>query len=329
MAELAGFSPGFADVEAAARRLKGWAAHTPLLEAPNLSARLGFRLFVKAENLQRTGSFKFRGAFNRLSSLSAADKRRGVVAFSSGNHAQGVACAASLLGIQAVIVMPADAPHIKIENTRGYGAEVILYDRATESREGIAERLVAERGATLVRPFDDPLIIAGQGTAAIEAIEDADALEVQFDALAAPASGGGLIAGCALACEGLSPETRIYTAEPAGLDDHARSLAKGERVGHDATAHSLCDALQAIMPGEITFPINRGRLAGGLVVTDDEVREAMRVAFAELKLVLEPSGAAALAAALHKRMPGDPRAVCVIASGGNVDAEFYAEVLRG
>jgi threonine dehydratase len=319
--------PGFPDVEAAAARLQGWAVRTPLLEAPNLGARLGFRLFVKAECLQRTGSFKFRGAFNRLSAMSKAERQRGVVAFSSGNHAQGVACAAQLLGIQAAIVMPADAPHIKIENTRGYGADVILYDRATESREGIADALVAARGATLVRPFDDPLIVAGQGTAAAEAIADAAALGVTFDALAAPASGGGLIAGSALACEGLSPSTRVYTAEPAGLDDHARSLQAGHRVGHDSTAHSICDALQAIMPGEITFAINRDHLAGGLVVTDDEVRDAMRVAFAELKLVLEPSGAAALAAALTGKFPGPNRAVCVIASGGNVDAALYAAIL--
>ena len=253
------------------------------------------------------------------------------MAFSSGNHAQGVACAAQLLGIRAAIVMPADAPTIKIRNTRGYGAEVVLYDRRTESREGIAERLVAERGATLIRPFDDPQIIAGQGTAALEAIGDASALGVTFDALAAPASGGGLIAGCALACEGLSAKTRIYTAEPVGLDDHARSLKAGKRVGHDSKAESICDALQAIMPGEITFAINRDRLAGGLTVSNDEARAAMRVAFEELKLVLEPSGAVALAAALQGRIPGidgPGRAVCVIASGGNVDATFYAEALR-
>jgi threonine dehydratase len=324
--------PGFSDVEAAAARLRGRAVHTPLLEIPRVNDRVGYRLLLKAECLQRTGSFKFRGAFNRLSALSEAERKRGVVAFSSGNHAQGVACAAQLLGIKAVIVMPADAPHIKIDNTRGYGAEVVLYDRHTESREGIADRLVAERGATLVRPFDDPLIIAGQGTAAIEAIADAAALGFAFDVMAAPTSGGGLIAGCALACEGLSPKTRVYTAEPAGLDDHARSLAAGHRVGHDAKTESICDALQAIMPGEVTFAVNRSRLAGGLTVTDDEAKNAMRVAFAEYKLVLEPSGAVALAAALQGRIPGldgPGRAVCIIASGGNVDAEFYADVLRG
>jgi threonine dehydratase len=328
-ADLSGLLPGFGDVEAAAARLHGWSVRTPLLEARKLGARLGYRLFIKAECLQRTGSFKFRGAFNRLSAMSEAERRRGVVAFSSGNHAQGVACAAQLLGIRAAIVMPADAPQIKIENTRGYGAEVVLYDRLTQSREDIADRLVAERGATLIRPFDDALIVAGQGTVAVEAIEDAAAIGIAFDALAAPASGGGLIAGCALVSEAMSRKTRVYTVEPAGLDDHARSLRDGHRLGHAPDAYSICDALQATMPGEITFAINRRLLAGGLVINDAEVRDAMRMAFAELKLVLEPSGAAALAAAREGRIPGNNRAVCVIASGGNVDAGFFADVLNG
>jgi threonine dehydratase len=326
---LSGLLPGFIEVKAASARLDGWSVRTPLLEAQKLGARLGYRLFIKAECLQRTGSFKFRGAFNRLSAMSDAERSRGVVAFSSGNHAQGVACAAQLLGIGAAIVMPADAPQIKIENTRGYGAEVVLYDRLTESREDIADRLVGERGATLIRPFDDALIVAGQGTAAMEAIEDAATIGVAFDALAAPASGGGLIAGCALAGAAMSPKTRVYTVEPAGLDDHARSLLAGHRVGHTPDAQSICDALQATMPGEITFAINRRLLAGGVVIGDDDVRHAMRVAFTELKLVLEPSGAAALAAALEGRIPGENSAVCVIASGGNVDAGFFAKVLNG
>lgn len=327
-AETAGL-PRFADLEAAAERLVGWAVRTPLLEAHGLGAALGFRLFIKAECLQRTGSFKFRGAFNLLSRLGDADKRRGVVAYSSGNHAQGVACAASLLGIPATIVMPADAPAIKIDRTRGYGAELILYDRTGESREDIAARLVATRGATLVKPFDDPRIIAGQGTAAIEAIEEAAGHGVVFDALLAPTSGGGLIAGCALAADTLNPDTRVYSVEPIGLDDHARSLGQNTRVANPAGAHSICDALMAPMPGEITFAINRRLLSGGLVVSEDEVRHAMRVAFAELKLVLEPSGAAALAAVLTGRVPGTNHAVCVIASGGNVDPAFYAEAVTG
>ena len=319
--------PTFDDVSDAAARLLSWAARTPLLEAPGLSAALGYRLLVKAECLQRTGSFKFRGAFNRLSRLDEAARQRGVVAFSSGNHAQGVACAAALLGMAATIVMPGDAPILKIERTRAYGAEIVLYDRARESREEIAAGIAAERGATLVKPYDDPLIIAGQGTTALEAIGQAAALGVIFDALLAPASGGGLIAGCALACEGLSPGTRIYAAEPAGLDDHARSLAQGVRVANRPEARSICDALLAPMPGEITFPVNRRLLAGGLVVSDDEVRHAMVVAFEELKLVLEPSGAAAFAAALSGRIPGPNHAVCVIASGGNVDRASFAAAL--
>ncbi|MGH7074995.1 MAG: threonine ammonia-lyase [Stellaceae bacterium] len=328
MSEKSTETPGFAEIAAASERLQGRAVRTPLLEAPLLSARLGFRLFVKAECLQRTGSFKFRGAFNRLSLLAAAARQCGVVAYSSGNHAQGVAAAARLLGIPATIVMPRDAPAIKLTRTRAHGAEIVLYDRAGESREEIAARLAAERGATLVPPYDDPFIIAGQGTVAMEAIADAAAFHAtQFDALVAPASGGGLVAGAALAAENLSPATRVYSAEPIGLDDHARSLAEGRRVANPPPAHSICDALLGPMPGEITFEINRRLLAGGLVVSDDEARHAMRVAFAELKIVLEPSGAVALAAALAGRIPGDNHAVCVIASGGNVDPAVFVPIL--
>jgi threonine dehydratase len=322
-------SPLYPDVAAAAERLAGRVVHTPLLEAPGLGARLGYRLFVKAECLQRTGSFKFRGALNRLLGLDDAARGRGVVAFSSGNHAQGVACAAQLLGIPAIIAMPADAPAIKLANTRGYGAELVLYDRARDDREAIGARLAAARGATLVKPYDDAVVLAGQGTAALEAIDDAEKRGVAFDALVAPAGGGGLVAGCALAGAGRSAATRIYAAEPAAFDDHVRSLARGERVANPPDARSICDALQASMPGAITFPINRRLLAGALAVTDDAVRAAMRAAFLELKLVLEPSGAAALAAALQGLVPGPNKAVCVIASGGNVDPAFYAEVLNG
>jgi threonine dehydratase len=320
--------PGFAEIEAAAERLQGWAVRTPLLEAPDLSARLGVRLLVKAECLQRTGSFKFRGAFNFLSLLDAAARQRGVVAYSSGNHAQGVAAAAALLGIPATIVMPADAPAIKIARTRGHGAEVVLHDRVRENREEIGARIAETRGAALVRPYDDPLIIAGQGTAAMEAIADATALHgVAIDALLAPASGGGLVAGSALAAETLSPGARVHSVEPIGLDDHARSLAQGARLANPPDARSICDALLAPMPGEITFAINRRLLAGGLVVSEDEVRHAMRVAFEELKIVLEPSGAVALAAALAGRVPGRNHAICVIASGGNVDPATFAACL--
>jgi len=321
--------PGFGDVRTAAERLRGRAAETPLLETPALNRRLGFRLFVKAESLQRTGSFKFRGAFNRISHLDETERRRGVVAFSSGNHAQGVAHAAALLGVPATIVMPADAPAIKIANTRAFGAEIRLYDRARESREDIAAQIAAERGAILVKPYDDPLVIAGQGTVALEAIGQAQRVGVTFDAFVAPASGGGLIAGCALACKALSPATLIYTAEPETLDDHARSLAAGHRLANPPGATSICDALLGPIPGEVTWEINRTRLAGGLVASDSEVKQAMKTAFQELKLVLEPGGAVALAVALAGRIPGESRAVCVVASGGNVDPGLFSEILAG
>jgi threonine dehydratase len=319
--------PGFAEVEAAARRIAGYAVVTPLLESSALNKRLGFRLLVKAEPLQRTGSFKFRGAFNRLVQLDAAERRRGVVAFSSGNHAQGVAAAAEILGIPAVIVMPSDAPAIKLANTRGFGAEVVTYDRATGDREAVAAAIRAERGSVLVKPYDEKDIIAGQGTVALEVIAEAKARGLAIDAFAANSSGGGLIAGCALAFRALSPTTRLYCAEPAGFDDHARSLAAGTRLGNDAGARSICDALLAAKPGELTFAINRVALAGGLVATDDEVRRAMATAFQELKLVVEPGGAVALAAALAGRVPGEPKIVAVVASGGNVDPAIFREAI--
>jgi len=319
--------PSFADVQAAARRIAGYAVVTPLLESAALNKRLGFRLLVKAEPLQRTGSFKFRGAFNRLVQLDAEQRRRGVVAFSSGNHAQGVAASAEILGIPAVIVMPADAPAIKLANTRGFGAEIVTYDRWTQDREAVAARIQAERGAVLVRPYDDRDIIAGQGTVALEVVAEAAARHIAIDAFAANSSGGGLIAGCALVFQAQSPGTLVYCAEPAGFDDHARSLAAGTRLANAAGASSICDALLAPKPGEITFAINRSRLAGGLVASDDEVRHAMAVAFQELKLVVEPGGAVALAAALAGRVPGEPKVVVVVASGGNVDAATFRSAL--
>ncbi|GGF27322.1 serine/threonine dehydratase [Aliidongia dinghuensis] len=319
--------PTFADVVAAADRLKGQAIVTPLVESSALNKRLGFRLLVKAEPLQRTGSFKFRGAFNRLVQLDEAARRRGVVAFSSGNHAQGVAAAAEILGMPATIVMPADAPAIKLANTRGYGAEVVTYDRWTEDREAVAARIAAERGATIVKPYDERDIIAGQGTAALEIIAQAAERGIAIDAMAANSSGGGLIAGCALAFAARSPVTKVYCAEPTGFDDHARSLAAGSRVANTPGATSICDALLAATPGRLTFEINRRHLAGGLVASDAEAKRAMAVAFNELKLVVEPGGAIALAAALEGRFPGQPRTVAVIASGGNVDPALFREAL--
>src|SRR5262245_11275160 len=244
--------PTFAHVQAAAERLKGYAVLTPLLESTALNKRLGFRLLVKAEPLQRTGSFKFRGAFNRLVQLDEAERRRGVVAFSSGNHAQGVAASAEILGIPAVIVMPVDAPAIKIANTRGYGAEVVFYDRyGSEDRERIAARLVEERGATLVRPFDDPDIIAGQGTIGLEIARQSGSLGARPDIVLAPCGGGGMIAGCATALTALLPGVKIYAVEPAEFDDTARSLATHQRLSNPPGRKTICDALMGTMPGEL------------------------------------------------------------------------------
>jgi threonine dehydratase len=321
-------APTFADVRAAAPQIAGHAVVTPLLESAFLNDRVGGRLLVKAECLQRTGSFKFRGAFNRLSRLDAAERKRGVVAFSSGNHAQGVAAAAQILGIPAVIVMPTDAPSIKLANTRAYGAEVVLFDRKTESREEIAAKLAADRGAMLVPSYDDPHIIAGQGTGGLELVEQAEAMGADLDAVIAPCGGGGLIAGCALAISELAPRAEIYSAEPEAFDDTARSLAKGERVKIDAGAKTICDALMLPTPGEMTFAINRRLLKGGLAVSDEAALRAMKAAFQYLKVVVEPGGAVALAAALTGAYDCRGRTVAVICSGGNVDAEMFIRALE-
>ena len=319
--------PGAAEIADAARRLAGVAVATPLLESPALNARIGGRLLVKAECLQRTGSFKFRGAYNALEPLDGAARAAGVVAYSSGNHAQGVACAAQRLGMKSVIVMPADAPAIKVANTRSYGAEIVLYDRYREEREAIAARIALERGALLLPPYDDARVIAGQGTIGLELADQADALGARLDAVIVPCSGGGLVGGIALALAGRSPGTAIYAAEPAGLDDMRRSLAAGEIVRNDPAARSICDALLAPMPGILTFAIARRHLAGSIVVTDDEVERAMAAAFAELKLVAEPGGAAALAAILAARIDAAGRTIAVVLSGGNVDRDTFAAAL--
>ncbi len=327
MTEAPTASPVFADIEAAAARLAGWAVETPLLNSAALDRKLGGRILLKAETLQRSGSFKFRGAFNRISLIPEAERGAGVVAYSSGNHAQGVAAAAALLGVPATIVMPEDAPAIKIANTRGFGAEVVLYDRFTEDREALGEALAAERGATLVRPYDDAGVIAGQGTCGREIAGQAAARGVEIDALLVCCGGGGLTAGCALALAELSPRTRVYTVEPAGFDDTRRSLAEGTRVVNDPAARSFCDALLAPTPGELTFSINRRLLAGGFAVSDAEVRAAMAYAFATLKLVIEPGGAVALAAVLAGHLETRGKTVALILSGGNVDPEGYREIL--
>ena len=320
--------PNFADIEDAAGRLAGVAVRTPLLRSDALDEAAGGKVLVKAECLQRTGSFKIRGAYNRLVRLTEAERPRGVVAFSSGNHAQGVAAAAGMLGVPAVIVMPSDAPRMKLEATRGFGAEIVVYDRFTESREAIAARIGQERGAAVVPSYDDAHVIAGQGTVGLEAARQLEAAGAAAEVLVCPASGGGLMAGIALAFEALSPRTRLFTAEPAGYDDHRLSLEAGERIALQPSGPSLCDALLAPQPGELTFAINRTRLAGGYAVSDEQALAAMAFAFRHLKIVLEPGGAVALAAVLAGNAQLEGRTALIVASGGNVDAEVYARAIE-
>jgi threonine dehydratase len=316
-----------ADIDAAAKVIEPYAVRTPLLTSPALNARVGTNVFLKPELLQRTGSFKFRGAFNKLSSIPQAKRGGGVVAFSSGNHAQGVAAAAQILKMQATIVMPADAPLSKRERTKSYGAEVVLYDRDREDREAIAREIAEKRGATLVRPYDDPLIIAGQGTAGREIAEDMAALGIAPDIVVAPASGGGLIAGIATAVKAKFPQAQMIVAEPKYYDDHRLSLRAGHREPHRADHRTICDALMAEIPGEITFAINGKLLAGGVTASDEEVGAAMGFAFRELKLVVEPGGAVGLAALLSGRLDARDKNVVIVLSGGNVDADLYAKLI--
>ena len=321
--------PDIGDIRSAAVRIAGHAVVTPLLESPLLNDRIGGRLLVKAETLQRTGSFKFRGAFNAISQLDESGKQAGVVAFSSGNHAQGVAAAAAIAGIPALIVMPTDAPDMKIANTRALGAEVRLYDRRSDDREAIGDEIARRRGAVVIKPFDNPDVIAGQGTVGLEIAAQTEAIGLTPDAVVIPCGGGGLAAGTALALADRYPDAAPWIAEPAGFDDTARSLAAGRRLAADPDANSICDALLSPMPGELTFAINSVLLAGGLVVDDDQVREAMRAAFSYFKLVVEPGGATALAAALEGKIDCRGKAIVVVCSGGNVDPSAYAEILSG
>lgn len=318
--------PSFQDIVDAAGRVSAFARRTPLLRiaVPDSGAD---EVFVKAECLQISGSFKVRGAYNRLSRLTKSERARGVVAWSSGNHAQGVAAAAALLDISATIVMPADAPAIKTENTRRLGAEIVFYDRKTESREDIARHLCAERGAVLVPSYDDFHIIAGQGTLGLEMHAQLEEADVALDSLLVCCGGGGLIAGVSLAFQHLSPATRLYAVEPEAFDDHARSLRAGTRVSNPPGGSGLCDALLAPTPGELTWEINRHTLAGGLTVSDAEVYSAMRFGFRDLKLVAEPGGAAALAALLSRKLDFSGQRVGVVITGGNVDSHVYREAL--
>lgn len=321
------FAISAADVRSAARTIAGVAVRTPLLEYRFLNERVGCRVLVKFEGAQIGGSFKFRGAYNRLARIAEADRGKGVVAWSSGNHAQGVAAAARMLGIPATIVMPADAPAMKLANTRALGAEVVAYDRAAQSREAIASQLAHESGAVLVPSFDDPHIIAGQGTCGLEIMAQAAEAGVTIGQVLVCCGGGGLVAGIATAIRDVRPDVAIRSVEPAGFDDTARSLASGRREGVAASAVSICDALLTPMPGELTFPINHALLAGGLVVSDDEVRFAMRYAFEVMKLVVEPGGAVALAALLAGKAPAVDGSTVVVVSGANVDAALFAEAI--
>jgi len=310
-------------IEAAARRLHGRVRRTPLLNAPLLDRIAGRRVFVKAECLQWTGSFKFRGGWSAVSAIDPHTRRRGVIAYSSGNHAQGVALAASLHGVPSVIVMPSDAPAVKFARTRAYGGEVVVYDRADGDRDAIGSAIAADRGLTLIRPYDDPQVIAGQGTVGLEIAEQADEAGITDADIVTCCGGGGLTAGIALATEG---RFRTRPAEPAGFDDTARSLATGTPQRNAAASGSICDAIVTPTPGAITFPILQRLCGPGLVVTDDQALQAMALAFAHLRIVLEPGGAVALAAALFA--PDLPDTVICTASGGNVDPATFASALQ-
>jgi threonine dehydratase len=315
----------FDDVKAAAQRLSGVAHRTSIVTSRTLDARLGAQVFFKCENFQRGGAFKFRGAYNTINQLSDAQRRRGVVSFSSGNHAQGVALAAKLLDTPAVIVMPHDAPEVKLAATRGYGAEVVLYDRVEQKREVVAQQLAGERGLALVPPFDHPHIIAGQGTAALELLTDVPDLDV----LIVPIGGGGLISGCSIAAHALRPGIRIVGVEPDTANDSYLSLQTGEIVS-TPQSHSMADGLLPTAPGAITFPIMRQHLESIVLVSDDEIAEAVRFLVTRLKLVVEPSGAAPLAALLTGRVPNVAgKKIGAIVSGGNVDPQRLAVILAG
>jgi threonine dehydratase len=325
---LSATPPTLDDIVAAARRLAGAAIRTPLVENQRVNAMLGGRLLLKAECLQITGSFKFRGGFNFLSQLTPEQRRAGVVTWSSGNHAQGVAEAARLLGVKATIVMPADAPAIKVANTRASGAEVVSYDRERESREEIGGAIAARTGATIVPPYDHAWTMTGQGTAGLEIVAQAAERGARVDAVIAPCSGGGLVTGIATAVKALSPQTEVFSAEPAGFDDMARSIAAGAPQTNNRRTGSFCDALLAPTPGVLPFAVAREKLKGGLVATDDETAEAMELAFREYKLVVEPGGAVGLACVLKGRLPVAGRTVVVVCSGGNVDSETFRGALE-
>jgi threonine dehydratase len=309
-------------VRAAAERLRGIAHRTPVMTCTALNDLAGVVVFAKCENFQRVGAFKFRGAYNALAKLSPEERRRGVVAFSSGNHAQGVALAARLLDIEATIVMPIDASRVKLAATAGYGARVITYDPAVENRETLAAKLVTESGGTLIPPYDHLDIIAGQGTAALELCEEVEALDVVL----VPLGGGGLLAGSATAVRGIQPDCKVYGIEPEAGDDWHRSWQRGERIAIEPP-NTIAEGVRVTEPGIVTWPIVRAYAAGVLLVTDDEIRAAMQFAAQRMKIIVEPAGATVLAAVMARRVPVEARRIGVIISGGNVDLETFAELV--
>jgi threonine dehydratase len=308
--------------------LKEVAVETPLLEDKDVSEALSGRLLLKAETAQRTGSFKFRGAYNRIRQLDEAARKRGVIAYSSGNHAQAVAKAAHLMGTHALIVMPDDAPLNKVTGTRELGAKIVTYDRSFETREEVAERIGTERNHVMVPPNEDARVLAGAGTVALELIRQAEALGASLDSVLVPCGGGGLTAATALVFEALSPTTNIFAVEPELFDDTRRSLHAGERLANPKGRTTICDAIMTDMPGELTFSINRDRLSGVLTVSDDEVRSAMKFAFEQFRIVIEPGATVGLAAVLHDKIESAGKTTAVIATGGNVDASSFCAALH-
>ncbi|MEM9617702.1 MAG: threonine/serine dehydratase [Pseudomonadota bacterium] len=314
-------------VRRAAERIKGYAVRTPLIESKFLNDAAGGRVLVKAEPLQHGGSFKFRGAFNRVSQLTAEERERGVLAWSSGNHAQGIARAARHFKTPAKIIMPEDAPKLKAEQVLAFGAEIITYDRYSEDREAIANKIIEETGMALAPSFDHPDIIEGQGTLALETVEDARARGLELDAFIVCCGGGGLTSGCATIVEDISPDTQIWIAEPEGFDDTWLSIQKGERVSVDVTQRTICDAIATPTPGRLTFPIMQRLVRGGVAITEKEVGQAMVFAFKYLKIVAEPGGAVALAAILSGKFDGKGKTTAITISGGNVDPPLFADML--
>jgi threonine dehydratase len=319
--------PNYDDVVRAAERLAGLAVKTPLIEHPALNERTGGRILLKAENLQRVGAFKFRGAYNAVSQIDRSTFPGGAVACSSGNHAQGVAAAATLCEMPSIQVMPSDAPRLKIARTKAFGGEVHLYDRNKEDRDEIAQRYCANRKAAFIHPFDDARVMAGQGTVGLELMAQAQAIGAIPHAVLAGCSGGGLATGISLAVKQTSAATEVFTVEPAGFDDFARSLASGKPEKNERMSGSICDALMANGPGKLTLAVALKTIKGGLVITDDEARAAVRFAYHELKLVLEPGGAAALAAVLSGKLPTKGRTIACVLSGGNIDPASFAEII--